>query len=98
MLVFERVLRQTCSMLAHVHSGTPSQRLSYDPGLHKRSGHVTGDIVPLTISQGREDNVLPHSVQANASNAVIPDVVEILLRNARHDDDGGYHDAPEEGC
>ena len=50
---FENVPKLACSMLARVHSGFPSQYLSYDPGLHKWLGYVTGGTGPLTIGQGR---------------------------------------------
>ena len=40
-------------MLARARSGTPSQYLSRDPGLHKWLGYVTGGTEPLTIGQGR---------------------------------------------
>jgi hypothetical protein len=49
------------------------------------------------LTQSWRTTCFPHSVQANASDAEILEVVEILLRNARYGDGDSYHDAPGEG-
>ena len=49
------------------------------------------------LTQSGRTTGYPHFVQANASDAEILEVVEILLRNVRYGGDDSYPDAPGEG-